>query len=136
MPRSAIFLLSLLLLTSCSTAYQDANNPFHITGGYGSEKGLGNLDTVYFYANGYTTPEQANEFAVRRAAELAQSKHMPYFALYQTLGDAAKNKKTTSPLTTYSFDKPTSRAFIVYHEHKEAGDISTAAILNKYTKKG
>lgn len=126
-----IILISISLLSACSTGYQDGRNPFHLSGGYGSEKGPGNLEKVYFSGNGFTSSQQANQYAIRRSAEIGRDRHQAYFAMYQTLTDAANDHKTHSPLTNLTFNKPFSYVYIAYHNKKEPGDLSVANVLNK-----
>lgn len=124
-----------IFLSSCSTQYQDGSNPFHLTGGYESKKGIGNLEKILFHGNGFTSVEQANQFAMRRAAEIGKQRNKPYFALYQTLTRAAVDVKSNEPLTELIFSKPTSYFFVMYHSYKEDGDLNVEKILEKYNHK-
>lgn len=130
MRRIIILLFSMLSLCSCATRYQDGSSPLSITGGYGSEKGPGNLEKIYFRGNGYTSSVQTSQYAIRHAAEIGRLQHQPYFAMYQNLTDAANNKKSHEPLVDATLERTYSYFYVMYHQNKESGDYVVDDILN------
>jgi hypothetical protein len=129
----SLLLLSVLILTGCApTPYGDANQS--VFGGYRKEAAPGNLVKISFLGNGYTKPALAQEYALRYAAQVAEEVKAPYFAVYQTLSDAASNHKTQAPVVYTQENMPTAYFYVAYHQKKEAGDLSPATILNRYKK--
>jgi len=123
-----VLLSLMLLLTACSSSYQDANSPLNITGGYGSEAAPGDLIKVYFAGNGYTSVKQAQAYVLRRAAEVGREKQEPYFAVYQSITDAVDNNKSVAPAFDDGLGKPYAYAYIQFHTKKEPGDFTVTDI--------
>lgn len=71
---SAIMLA--VALAGCSTGY----GPSGLTGGYEETQIAPNVWRVSFTGNGFTTPEQTQDFALLRSAELAAKNGYRYFA--------------------------------------------------------
>jgi hypothetical protein len=130
-----VIIINVFILTSCATGYQDASNPFNFTGGYGLEKGPGKLDKIFFIGNGYTSVKRANQYALRRAAELGQKQSKRFFCVYQTLTDAANDRKAREPLTDIRpMGKPLSYFYVDYHDKKEPGDYTIKEVLDHAQK--
>ena len=135
MKRLGILIVSLILLSSCTTPYQDGQNGNNPMGGYGSEKGIGKLEKVYFRATEFTSPQLASQYAIRRAAEIAREYKAPYFAAYETVSYAAQNIKTQQPVSDnisglYKPSSYTSYFYVSYHQKKEPGDFVVSEILD------
>lgn len=64
-----------LVLTACSTTY----GPSGLDGGYEETQLAPNVWRVSFVGNGFTTPEQTQDFALLRSAELATKNGYRYF---------------------------------------------------------
>jgi hypothetical protein len=98
MKRLAVVLIA-LALTGCATAYQRRG----FSGGY-SETQLGeNIFKVSFYGNGFTSMEQASDFALLRAAELTLERGFRYFVVVRLENDT-KTDTFTTPTTSYTTD--------------------------------
>ena len=128
-----LLLLNAVVLAGCMpTPYGDANNS--LLGGYSREAAPGNLVKITFSGNEFTKPALAQEYALRYAAQVAQEVKAPYFAVYQTLSDAANNHKTQLPVVYTEENEPTAYFYVAYHQKKESGDLSQVAILNRFKK--
>jgi len=75
--RSALFAVLAVMLLSCATPYQSTS----FRGGYSDTQLAPDVFRVYFRGNGYTAMERAQDFALLRAAELAQSHGFSCFAV-------------------------------------------------------
>lgn len=133
MKKIALLLLA-TTLTAC-TPYVDGNTPFSIYGGYTSKELPGGVVKVEFDGNAYTSMDQVVASTLRRAAELAQDKHMPYFAMYGSLSDIARHKKIRKPVIASDGMTHITYGYFVFHPTYEPNDFSTAAILQPYQTK-
>lgn len=133
------FLLPLIVasqLVACvATPYKAAKDG--IPDGYHSEESPGGkLTKVFFYGNPYTKPSVTQEYALRFAAELAQQKQKPYFAVYESLSAAALNVKMNKPEIAKGYlGNSTAYFYVDFHSEKEAGDFSYREILDQYQDK-
>lgn len=118
--------LAAVLLAGCATTYQSAG----LTGGHLDRKVPGGkLEQVFFSANGYTSADLARKYGLYRCAELAQSRNKPYFLLYESLTDAARNRPVPMPLVGSADNKPTASAFIRLLDTHEPGARDTRVVL-------
>ncbi|MFP4687958.1 MAG: CC0125/CC1285 family lipoprotein [bacterium] len=67
--------LTVCLLTGCASGYHE----FAATGGYSEFKLQDNTWVVSYSGNGYTPSDQAGEYTLVRAAEIAQAEGFDYF---------------------------------------------------------
>ncbi len=127
MHKSLIPLLVCSLLTACATGYQSSG----LTGGYAQIPGSSKLDKIFFYGNGYIDASTVKEYALYRAAEVAQGKSKPYFVIYQTLVGAAREVAAREPLVGVVDNKPVAYVFVQYLDAPRAGAMETAAVLRQ-----
>lgn len=70
-----ILLSGVIFLSGCATTYQ----PQGATGGFSNTALAPDVQSVRFAGNGYTSAEDAQDFAMLRAAELMREGGFPYF---------------------------------------------------------
>jgi hypothetical protein len=90
------FLAALLALAGCATSY----GPNGIGGGFSETRRADDIYVVHFRGNGYTKPEQAEEMAFLRAAELTIEKGYRYFVI---LGESGSTDSTVVAMPGQSF---------------------------------
>ncbi len=66
-----------VILAGCATGYHEKG----MTGGYESQQLSNNVTQVTYKGNGFSTPDQVYQFALRRSAELAAKKGYTYFVV-------------------------------------------------------
>lgn len=115
-----------LAATGCATQYQSSG----MTGGHSDQAGPGKLHQVVFSANGYTSSELAEKYALYRCAEIAQSLNKPFFVLYDSLINAAREKPSKSPRMGVALGKPIATAFILPLDKPVPGVHDTKATLD------
>lgn len=130
MHKLCLLLASSVLLSACATSYQSDG----ITGGYYEIPGPGQLDKVAFSGNGLIKPSSVQNYALYRAAELAKSKNKPYFIIYRTLVDAARNNPGNLPLVGWMQGKPVAYSFVLYLDESRPGAFTTATVLADMAK--
>ena len=77
-----IFVTLALMMVGCATGYQSRG----FSGGFEEMKLGDNLYRVSFSANGFTDSEQADQFLLRRCAEIALEEGFRYFSYSQESG--------------------------------------------------
>lgn len=114
-----------VLLSGCATAYQSPG----LTGGHYEQKGPGTLELVSFSANGYTKPELAQKYALYRCAERAKAKNKPFFIMYTSLVNAARNVPTDTPHVGLALGKPTATALVLLLDAPRPGAHHTDDVM-------
>jgi|GEM_PF-420388 len=154
----APFLLSLFMLSGCATSYQRNG----ASGGFSETRLADNMFKVHIKANGYSSTERADDFALLRSAELTIENGYRYFTIvsqnnstkintvnmpstYNTRGNitgmgntAFFNSRTTqSGGQSIRFEKPRVTMTIACHKEKPADQFSYDAhlIYNELTSK-
>lgn len=122
---AALGIVGALMCSGCATPYKAHG----IAGGYGSITGFGKLDRVYFGGNGYTDLSTAKKYALYRAAEISRKNNKPYFLIYETLNDAARNNFAREPAGFLLKNFPAAEAFVVGVDQPQPGSLSTEAVL-------
>lgn len=120
--------LLFVLLAGCATSYQDAG----LTGGHFEKKGPGQLEVVYFSANGYSDSQVVMIYAIYRCAEVARKKHKPYFVIYDSLSDAARDRVSQNPVMGWVQNKPVATAYVLFLDQSRHGAQDTQEVLNRY----
>lgn len=115
-----------LLLSGCATQYQSTG----LTGGHTDLQGPGKLHMVVFSANGYTSSELTEKYALYRSAEVAQSLNKPFFIMYDSLTSAAMERPSNRPRMGIVQNKPTATAFILPLDTPRPGVHDTKATLD------
>lgn len=115
-----------LLLSACATPYQSSG----MTGGHAEAKGPGNLRMIGFGANGYTSSEVTQQYALYRAAEVAQSLNKPFFIMYDSLTSAALERPSAMPRVGMALGKPQAVAFVLLLDAPRPGVHDTRATLD------
>ena len=96
MKKITLFVL-LLFLFGCSTSYQSIG----VTGGFTETRLNENIFRVSFRGNGFTSSEQAADFALLRSAELTLLYGYKYFIVIDNSEVVDVNSYTT-PVTSYT----------------------------------
>jgi hypothetical protein len=121
-----------LALSGCATAYRSEATPLS-DGGFQSD-GPGHLVRVGFAGNGFISARNVRRYALFRAAEYADSQHKPYFLLYPTLLDAAKDAPGAEPSVGMVGGKPRAIAYLLLLDQKEPQALETAALLEELAR--
>jgi len=119
-------LLAAVLLSGCATPYQSVG----LTGGHLEQKGPGNLQMVAFSANGFTSAELAQKYALYRCAELAKGKNKPFFMMYNSLIGAATNRPSDTPRVGKALNKPIATAFVLLLDGPRPGAHNTDDVMS------
>ena len=96
MKISPILLVSLVLLSGCSTSYQSNG----LTGGYSETQLDENVFKVAFNGNGYTGREQVADFTLLRSAELTMQSGYKYFVIVNAKSYTSNSTYTTPKTAT------------------------------------
>lgn len=118
------------LLSGCATPYRNGG----WTGGLLDDARIGNLDIVTFSANGYTSPELTQRYALYRAAELAQSHNKPFFLMYASLLHAAHQHPSSTARVGTALNKPIATAFVRVLDGPAPGAHNTQDVLEDLRK--
>jgi hypothetical protein len=100
-------------------------------GGHEQKQGTVALEKVLFSANGFTPAWKAQDFALYRAAELAQSKNKPYFVIYESLLAAAHASPSDRARIGTVGGKPLANLFVLYLDKPRPGAKETALVLKE-----
>lgn len=125
MPLCAAFVLA-----GCATQYQSSG----LTGGHVEMKGPPKLETVLFSANGYTSAELTQKYALYRCAEVAKAKGKPYFVMYSSLLAAAHDRPSSAPRVGKALNKPVATAFVLMLDAPRAGALNTSEVIAELQK--
>lgn len=117
---------TVVLLSGCATQYQSSG----LTGGHSEAKGPGKLEIVSFSANGYTSAALAQQYALYRCAEVAKAHNKPFFMMYESLVDAARERPGSVPRVGQALNKPIATAFILLLDAPRPGVHDTQATLD------
>lgn len=132
--KSTIKILILLCIAifsqGCATAYQ--NGMFSLTGGYYEEDGPGDLVKINFSGNGYITGEKVAQFNLYRCAEYTKENGKSHFIAYNSLWDAALDRRASSTTLGFVGGKPFSFVFILLRDEYEFGTMEADTILAEY----
>ncbi len=116
-----------ILLTGCATQYQSVG----MTGGHRDMAGPGKLEMVQFLANGYTSEALTEKYALYRCAEVAKAKGKPFFMLYTSLLNAARDRPSANPQVGIMQGKPAATAFVLLLDAPRPGVHDTQATLDE-----
>jgi hypothetical protein len=83
-------------MAGCATTY----GPRGIDGGYSESRRADDIYIVRFEGNGFTKPDQAEEMAFLRAAELTIEKGFRYFTI---LGESSATNSTAVPMPAQNY---------------------------------
>jgi len=87
-----IFIIGLaLMVAACATPYQHTS----FRGGYSETQLAPDVFRVYFRGNAYTSMERAQDFALLRAAEVAQQNGFTHFAVVDESSSTTVSTYTT-----------------------------------------
>jgi hypothetical protein len=125
MLRIVTSIAAILLVSGCATQYQSVG----MTGGHFEEKGPGKLEVVTFAANGYTSAALAQNYALYRCAEVAQARNKPFFLMYDSLVNAARERPGSMPRVGQVQNKPVATAYILLLDAPQPGVHDTRATL-------
>jgi hypothetical protein len=100
-----------------------------MTGGHEVQKTPGKLELVTFAGNGFITADLVQTYAIYRCAELAKSRNMPYFVMYNTLVAAALNRPSVSPRVGKVQNKPIATTFMLLLDGPRYGANKTDSVL-------
>jgi hypothetical protein len=116
-------------LIACPVPYERAsdNKPT----GFTDYEGAGKLVTVSFVGNGFTSPQVVEQYAIYRAAEVANAKGKPYFVMYRSLLDAARDVPSRHPCTGMAYASPVATSFILLLDEPRPGAQRTAEVLDQ-----
>lgn len=148
MIKVALPLLATALLSACATSYQ----PKAWSGGFSETQLSPDTFMVNFAANAYTSPEQASDFAILRAADKSEALGCDHFAILNgaetattgavTVNTAAYGENTSvSTGGVFPMVKPNSklmvRCFKGQPEGVQAFDVAfiQSSIRGKYKLK-
>lgn len=104
-----LFAAIVMCLAGCATGYQ----PRGFTGGYSEMQMSSRVYQVTFEGNGYTSPSRARNYALKRAAHLAMSKHCKHFSV---LGqDSTSDLLVVASKQPAVIDRPTQTLMVQLH---------------------
>lgn len=126
MRRLTALLAACLVLPGCATQYQSSG----LTGGHRDMAGPGKLELVQFAANGYTSAELAQKYAMYRSAEVAKAKGKSFFIMYSSLLHATHGRPTSIPQVGIMDGKPIATAFLLLLDAPQPGAHETQAVLD------
>lgn len=129
MKRTLFTIFLAFLLVGCATKYHTGQ---YFATGYVNEPGPGKLQKVIFSANEYTSKEKVQMFTLFRCAQLGKKMNKPYFSFYQSLTDAALNKKSTQPAFKSIFKQYEGYGYVLYKTNPETGDLAVEDIYERY----
>jgi hypothetical protein len=121
------------LLSGCATSYQ--SNGF--TGGYSERQLAPDVFRVAFRGNKYTSPEQAQDFCMLRAAELALQHGFTHLALVDERSSTTAHSFTTAgqATTTGTASTPGQTHTFQFFKAKPDGVFTfDAALLQQFIK--
>jgi hypothetical protein len=131
MKRLALSLMLLGLAGGCASTYSAES----WTGGFSEEEIGGNVWTVSYYGNGYTTNETVETYWLYRAAELTVMKGFDGFALSDTRGRTLRNQTIADLVYEGLIGKPGLSAEIAMKKapvQEEAGVVFDAQALKTF----
>ena len=100
-------------------------------GGYTDVPGPGSLTKVTYSANGFTQPADVANFLLYRCAEVAQREGASHFVLYETLGNAIRDVRSSERLVRRNFGKPVTFAYILPADANESSALSAAELIER-----
>lgn len=127
--RLAAVSAAFLSLAGCATSYQ--SGAYSYTGGHFEEKGPGKLEKISFSANGFTDFAVTEKYAIYRAAEVAKAKGKPYFIMYDSLYNAAREVPSFRPRLGWVQNKPTATSFVLLLDKPRRGAQQTDKVLDE-----
>lgn len=127
---AALGVLAPLILLACATPYRNEARS-SLTGGAFRDEGPGKLVRIGFSGNGYTKSATVAQYAVFRAAELAQERGKPYFLLYRNLRDGAADRPSGTPNVGIVGGHPTALGYVLLLDQQRPNAIETASVLRQ-----
>tara|TARA_R110002124_G_C8774391_1_gene500238 strand:+ start:228 stop:773 length:546 start_codon:yes stop_codon:yes gene_type:complete len=127
MKISPILLVSLVLLSGCSTSYQSNG----LTGGYSETQLDENVFKVAFNGNGYTGREQVADFTLLRSAELTMQSGYKYFVIVNAKSYTSNSTYTTPKTATTNVNANTYGTANVYGNNATYNENTYGTVTTK-----
>ena len=119
------------LLCGCATGYHDAGGLLGVSGGYYDQKGPGELFKVGFSGNGYIKADMVRDYLTYRCAEVARREGHAWFAMYQNLPDAIRDRRIDSKNVGKLNNKPWGEVYILFFEQSEYGLLNADEVITR-----
>jgi len=104
MKFNKLVILSMVVLTSCATIYQQEG---FFSNGYSELRSGQDIFVVTFRANEHTPPKKVKKYALRRAAEVTRKNGFQYFTVLSEIGEGKHLHYPSIRLTIQCFhDRP------------------------------
>ncbi|WP_339939885.1 hypothetical protein [Undibacterium luofuense] len=130
-------LAGIILLTAavsgCAQYGAMGTNPI-VGGGFVDMDGIGKLHKVYYMSTPFAKNNISDSMMVR-CAEIAKSKNKPYFAMYNNLMDAIRDKKEYEPVVWSHLLMSESEVYILLSENDQSGYFNAEKILQDLGQK-
>jgi len=124
------YALAPIALLGCATAYRNEAGS-SITGGGFREEGPGKLVKVGFSGNSFIDGRTTDQYALFRAAEYAQASGKPYFVVYKSMRDAAKDRRASEANVGFVGGKPQAFVWVRLLDEDASQAMETAAVLKR-----
>jgi uncharacterized lipoprotein YajG len=118
------------LLSGCATSYQSNGS----TGGYSETQLAPDVFRVAFRGNRYTSPEQAQDFCMLRAAELALQQGFTHLALVDERSSTTTHSVTTAGQATTTGTAYKTHTFKFFKAKPDGVFTFDAALLQQFIK--
>lgn len=120
--RKPVLCMLVMALVGCATQYQQRG----LSGGYSEQQIDEDTYRVRFAGNAYLSPEKANDYALRRSAELTKSHGYRYFVIIESDREANVDQRLMAP----RFSKPTSTLTIrCFRDRPDTAVVYDAAMM-------
>lgn len=130
MVKIVVLIFGVLLCVGCATPYQSGAMSF--TGGHNTVTGPGKLIRIEFAGNGFIDHKTAEIYAYYRCAEYTKEQGKNFFLLYDSLTDAAKDKRGHKVSLGAIGNKPIAYAYILLRDEPETLSHDADSIMKKY----
>ncbi|NHZ90359.1 hypothetical protein F2P45_15230 [Massilia sp. CCM 8733] len=127
----------MLLLAACAADYHPRTNYvlFASDGGYQEEQGPGKLIKVSYIGPRGVNVYMAANSVLYRSAEITQREGKTYFALYNDLPSALKDRRSDKAVYSTVGHRAFSYAYIVPFEDNAPGLLSAAEVIARLETK-
>ena len=99
--------------------------------GYYDAPGPAKLYTVSYASFTVLSDERVNAAGLRRCAQIAKEQNKPYFLIFHSLHDAARERPAAEPMNTVVSGRSMSSAFILLLDQPRPGARETQAIIDE-----
>lgn len=125
------------MLAACASGYQSrTGNMFRgVNGGYEEEQGPGQLIKISYTGTLGVTVHMAAHYVLYRSAEIAQREGKPYFALYQDLPAALKDRRSAASAFSTVGGKAYSYAYILPFDNDAPGLLAAEEVIARLAPK-